>query len=70
MRQHNMDAAFQQAAQQLSLPEHRWAAEAVQLYLDSKDHLRLSPAELTPWGAACFRAIRQGSGGLLGTHSL
>ncbi len=65
-----MDAAFREAAQQLSLPEHRWAAEAVQLYLDAKDHLRLSPAHLTPWGTACFRAIRQGSGGLLGAPSL
>lgn len=64
-----MDTAFRRAQSLLSLPENRWAAEAVHLYLDAKDHLRLSPEDLTPWGAACFRAIRIGSGGLLGTHS-
>ena len=66
-----MDAAYEEAVCLLARPENAWAAEAVRLYLDAKDHGRgLSPADMTPWGAACFSAIRAGSGGLLGNPPL
>ena len=66
-----MDAAYEEALRLLALPENFWAAEAIRFYLDSKDHFRgLSPADLTPFGAACFSAIRAGSGGLLGNPPL
>lgn len=66
-----MDAAYQEALRLLALPENYWAEESLRLYLDVKDHGRgLSPADMTPWGAACFSAIRAGSGGLLGNPPL
>ena len=66
-----MDAAHAEALRLLALPENSWASDAIILYLDVKDHGRgLSPADMTPWGAACFSAIRAGSGGLLGNPPL
>ena len=66
-----MEAAYKEALTLLDALENHWAAEAIRFYLDSKDHFRgLSPADMTPWGAACFSAIRAGSGGLLGNPPL
>lgn len=59
--------AREQGARLLSAPENAWAREAVDLYLDVKDHYRgLAPGDLPPPLEAAFRAIRQGSGGRLG----
>lgn len=66
-----MDAAHDDALTLLADPVNHWAAEAIRFYLDAKDVYRgLSPADMTPWGAACFSAIRAGSGGLLGNPPL
>ncbi len=66
-----MDAAYQEALALLDNPENAWAAEAVNLYLDVKDFAAgTTLADMTPWGRACFSAIRSGSGGLLGNPPL
>lgn len=66
-----MEEAWREAQGLLARPENAWAAEAIACYLDAKDHGRgLRPEDLTVWGRACFRAIRAGSGGLLGNAPL
>ena len=65
-----MKRASAEGQRLLRLPENAWAAEAIAFYLDCKDHLRCGPSDLTPWARAAFRAIRQGSGGLLGNAPL
>ena len=66
-RQQRMERAIDEGEATLTRPENDWMRRAISHYLDVKDWAsgtRLS--DLTPWTRSAFRAIRQGSGGLLG----